>query len=83
MASLATRFNMTKRKVGQLFAANLQVIQYGRARRLDGGDRFQAHELVSHSGDGRDMTFVRVSVTFSSTNAQLIKRLSVPTTSGH
>lgn len=80
MASLATRLEKTKREIGQHFAQDLQVVQYGRAHHRNGGDYFQAHDLVPHIADGRDKTFVRVSDNFSFANARLMVKLPVSAT---
>jgi hypothetical protein len=36
------------------------VEQWGKLRRLEGGDIMHAHDVVSKRMDGRDATFVRV-----------------------
>ena len=83
MASFATRLEMTKQEVSQFFSKHLQVVEYGRARRLEGGDHFQAHSLISHSADGWDMAFIRVSSISSPANAEPTNGLLVPTARRH
>ena len=83
MASFATRLEMTKQEVSQFFSKHLQVVEYGRARGLEGGDYFQAHSLISRSTDGRDMTFIRVSSTSFPANAEPTNGLLVPTAHRH
>ena len=59
-ATLGTRFGMKAAAVRRLVPKKLEVTEYGRLRRLGGGDSMQARELVPLSADGRDMSFVRV-----------------------
>jgi hypothetical protein len=46
--------------VCKLIPKDTQVVEYGRAQRLEGGDSMQARDLVSLGSDSRDMSFVRV-----------------------
>lgn len=59
-AVLSTRLSKSVKLIRNLVPRDTYVVQYGRARRLDGGDTIQGQELVSHGEDGRDMSFVRV-----------------------
>ncbi|KIL55189.1 hypothetical protein M378DRAFT_53490, partial [Amanita muscaria Koide BX008] len=58
-AAVATRFTMGAKDIRNFFPKPLEVVEYGRLRRLGGGDTIQARELVALSADGRDMSFVR------------------------
>ena len=60
VASLSTRFNIPVKDI-RPHLRNAKLKQYGKVRRLDGGDTMNASELVPVSGDLRDATFVRVS----------------------
>jgi hypothetical protein len=83
-AALTTRFNIPIKDIQAIIPDGLQVIEYGRMRRTDGGDRMQAYELVRRSGDSRDMTYVRVSNTFSPLATALNTNLpSVPAACRH
>jgi hypothetical protein len=53
---------MTAAAIRKVIPKKLDVVEYGRLRRVDGGDRMQARELVSPIADGRDMSFARVSL---------------------
>ena len=55
---LATRF-CVQPKVARKFLPEM-VEQWGKLRRLEGGDIMHAHESVSKRMDGRDASFVRV-----------------------
>lgn len=55
---LATRFYVTP-KVARKFLPEA-VEQWGKLRRLEGGDIMHAHDIVSKRMDGRDASFVRV-----------------------
>jgi len=55
----------------------LQVTEYGRVRKIDGGDKIQARELVALGMDSRDMSFVRVS-TYIYIYLRLITVFAVP-----
>lgn len=59
LATLSTCFNVDKKIIGKLIPPTTPVDQYGRIQRLEGGDTIQAHDLVTHSSDNRDMSFVR------------------------
>ena len=59
-ATLATRFDKPASHIRKFFPKETRVVQYGRARRLEGGDTIQAHKIVIPQTDSRDMTFVRV-----------------------
>ncbi|KIL56887.1 hypothetical protein M378DRAFT_62534, partial [Amanita muscaria Koide BX008] len=56
-ATLGTRFSMKAADVRKLVPKQIEVTEYGRVRRLDGGDSMQARELVPLPMDGRDMSF--------------------------
>jgi hypothetical protein len=55
---LATRFNVASR-VAKKFLPD-DVEQWGKLRRLEGGDIMHAHAIVPKRMDGRDASFVRV-----------------------
>jgi hypothetical protein len=55
---LATRFCVSPR-VARKFLPEL-VEQWGKLRRLEGGDIMHAHDIVSKRMDGRDASFIRV-----------------------
>jgi hypothetical protein len=55
---LATRFSVEP-KVARKFLPEA-VEQWGKLRRLEGGDIMHANDIVSKRMDGRDATFVRV-----------------------
>jgi hypothetical protein len=60
---LATRFDLTTNDISpHLQTASLR--QYGKVRRVDGGDVMSASSVVAMGDDRRDATFVRVSVGF-------------------
>ena len=55
---LVTRFGVTSNVAGKFL---LEVVeQWGKLRRLEGGDIMHAHDIVSNRMDGRDASFVRV-----------------------
>ena len=56
--SLATRFNVSS-TVASKFLPKV-VEQWGKLRRLEGGDIMHAHDIVSQRMDGRDASFIRV-----------------------
>ncbi|KIL58822.1 hypothetical protein M378DRAFT_181111 [Amanita muscaria Koide BX008] len=58
-AAIATRFTKQAKDIRNLFPKPLKITEYGRVRRLGGGDAIQARELVALRADGRDMSFVR------------------------
>jgi hypothetical protein len=60
--SLATRYDTTLANSRRLLPVTLDVLQYGRAIRLDGGDPIQGRELVPLGSDNRDSSYIRVSV---------------------
>ena len=55
---LATRFSVQP-KVARKFLPEA-VEQWGKLRRLEGGDIMHAHNIVPKRMDGRDASFVRV-----------------------
>jgi hypothetical protein len=55
---LATRFSVQP-KVAKKFLPE-EVEQWGKLRRLEGGDIMHAHDIVLKRLDGRDASFVRV-----------------------
>jgi hypothetical protein len=55
---LATRFGVPS-KVARKYLPE-DVEQWGKLRRLEGGDIMHAHDIVSKRMDGRDASFVRV-----------------------
>lgn len=59
---LATRFDFPNLSRATPLLARASIHQYGKVRRLDGGDTMHASTLVSTSNDRRDATYVRVSV---------------------
>ena len=60
---LATRFDLATKDISaHLQTASLK--QYGKVRRIDGGDVMNASSVVAMGDDRRDATFVRVSVEF-------------------
>jgi hypothetical protein len=61
---LSTRFGLPVSHIRkQLQQASL--MQYGKVRRIDGGDVMNASKLVPVGDDRRDATYVRVSVSLS------------------
>lgn len=60
--SLATRFAVSV-AVARKYVPR-QVTQWGKVKRLEGGDTMHARDLVRLSQHERDASFVRVSVTF-------------------
>jgi hypothetical protein len=58
---LSTRFGLPVNKI-QPHLQQASIKQFGKVRRLDGGDIMNASELVPVGDDRRDATFVRVSV---------------------
>jgi hypothetical protein len=60
-AVLGTRFQVSAATIRKVLPKELQITEYGRVRKLDGGDNMQARELVAAGTDSRDMSFVRVS----------------------
>jgi len=61
-ATLATRFEISVSAIRKLIPSQSPFDQYGRARQLDGGDIIHARELIPLQTDGRDMSYVRVSM---------------------
>ena len=57
--SLVTRFRVQP-KVAKKFLPEA-VEQWGKLRRLEGGDIMHAHDIVPKRMDGRDASFIRVS----------------------
>ena len=60
--SLATRYDTTLANARRLLPVTQDVLQYGRAIRLDGGDPIQGRALVPLGSDNRDSSYIRVSV---------------------
>ena len=58
VSGLATRFSVEP-KVARKFLPE-DVEQWGKLRRLEGGDIMHAHDIVPKRMDGRDASFVRV-----------------------
>jgi hypothetical protein len=58
---LGTRFEVPASTIRKVLPKELQITEYGRVRRLNGGDNMQARELVALGVDSRDMSFVRAS----------------------
>ena len=65
LASLATRFNVQKRIVESVIKLDRPITQYGRVSRFGGGDLMIGRYLVKQAEDGRDASFVRMSLAFS------------------
>ena len=59
--SLSTRYNKPASTIREYFSVQ-NVQQWGRVRRLDGGDDMYASALCRSAEDKRDATFIRVSV---------------------
>jgi hypothetical protein len=57
-SGLATRYDVLL-KVAKKYIPE-HVEQWGKLRRLEGGDIMHAHDIVSKRMDGRDATFIRV-----------------------
>ena len=57
--ALATRYNVTKAVAKQHIPK--QIYQWGKVRRIDGGDTMVAALIGWHSSDRRDATHVRIS----------------------
>ena len=55
---LATRFRVLPRVVRKYLLVDVE--QWGRLRRLEGGDIMHAHGIVRERMDGRDASFIRV-----------------------
>ena len=55
---LVTRFSVSSRVAGKFLPEVVE--QWGKLRRLEGGDIMHAHDIVSQRKDGRDASFVRV-----------------------
>lgn len=58
---LGTRFEVSAATIRKVLPKELKITEYGRVRKLDGGDNMQARELVALGKDSRDMSYVRVS----------------------
>ena len=56
---LATRFRVQPRDLPGEFLPE-DVEQWGKLRRLEGGDIMHAHDIVTKRMDGQDASFVRV-----------------------
>jgi len=59
-ACLATRFNVHKNIVRTVIKLDQEIIQFGKVRRLQGGDLMTGCHFVNKSEDTRDASFVRV-----------------------
>ena len=57
---LATRFNVHKSVVRTVVKLDQEIIQFGKVRRLQGGDLMTGRHFVNKSEDTRDASFVRV-----------------------
>ena len=57
---LATRFCVSSRVARKYLPKDIE--QWGKLRRLEGGDIMHAHNIVPKRMDGRDATFIRVRV---------------------
>jgi len=55
---LATRFGVKPNIMRKFLLDNIE--QWGKLRRLEGGDIMHAHDIVSKRMDGRDASFIRV-----------------------
>jgi len=55
---LVTRFGVRRRVARKFLLDNIE--QWGKLRRLEGGDIMHMHEIVSKRMDGRDASFIRV-----------------------
>ena len=56
--ALVTRFGVSL-NVAKKFLPEV-VEQWGKLRRLEGGDIMHAHNIISKCTDGRDVSFIRV-----------------------
>jgi hypothetical protein len=63
IAALATRYDTTVAVIRKNVAVD-QIEEWGKVRRIDGGDTMNASALASSTEDRRDATFVRVSVLY-------------------
>jgi hypothetical protein len=59
-ACLATRFNVHKNVVRTVVKLDQEINQFGKVRRLQGGDLMTSCHFVNKSEDTRDASFVRV-----------------------
>jgi hypothetical protein len=64
LAALATRFDTTVHNIRQHVSAN-RIEQWGKVRRLEGGDTMVAAALTKERSDNRDATFVRVCAVYA------------------
>ena len=55
---LATWFDVSTNVARKFLPDDIE--QWGKLRRLEGGDIMHAHEIVSKRMDGRDASFIRV-----------------------
>ena len=55
---LATRFHVTPAVVRKFLLKDVE--QWGKLRRLEGGDIMHTHNIVPKRMDGRDASFIRV-----------------------
>jgi hypothetical protein len=65
IAALATRYSTTVAVIRKHVAVD-QIEEWGKVRRIDGGDTMNASALMSSTEDRRDATFVRVSAPYVS-----------------
>ena len=56
--SLATRFRVQPRVAREFLPEDVE--QWGKLRRLEGGDIMHAHDIVTKCMDGRDASFICV-----------------------
>ena len=59
-ACLAMRFNVHKNVVRTAVKLDQEIIQFGKVRRLQGGDLITGHHFVNQSEDTQDASFIRV-----------------------
>lgn len=58
---LTTRFNISFTRVSR-YVGSLNIEQYARVRRLQGGDTMHASSLVTAGDDRREASYVRVRI---------------------
>jgi hypothetical protein len=59
-ACLSTRFNVPKNLVRTILKLDQEITQFGKVRRLQGGDLMIGRHFVKKSEDTRDASFVHV-----------------------
>lgn len=62
LACLVTRFDIARNILQSVVKLDQPVMQYGKVTRLEGGDLMVGRDLVTETDDGRDASFVRVSL---------------------